>query len=119
MENIISNRILLAPICMEDTDYIVKWRNNPLVLSNLVVRKPLRKEDHEKWMRTKVATGEVAQFIIVLRDSEKKIGTVYFRDIDLETRCAEFGIFIGEDDERGKGYGTDAPIAIVKYGFHG
>lgn len=30
----------------------------------------------------------------------------YFRDIDWENNRAEYGIFIGEEDAAGKGYGT-------------
>ena len=45
------------------------------------------------------------------------MGSVYFRDIDRERKCAEYGIFIGEDDAVGKGYGTQAARLAVSYAF--
>ena len=41
----------------------------------------------------------------------------FLRDIDDEHHKAEYGIFIGEDDARGKGVGTAAAELILKYGF--
>lgn len=117
MTHIWGSTVYLSPIEMDDTEHIVRWRNEPSVLTNFVYRKPLRREDHETWMKTRVATGEVVQYIIQIRASEKKIGSVYFRDIDLENKSAEFGIFIGEEEERGKGYGTEATALFAEYGF--
>ena len=70
-------------------------------------------------MKTKVETGEVVQFIIeALNDGDSvPIGSVYFRDVDMQNRNAEFGIFIGEDCARGKGLGTEATRLFVDYGF--
>ena len=31
-------KVVLRPITMEDTDYIVKWRNNPSVQKNFIFR---------------------------------------------------------------------------------
>ena len=38
----------------------------------------------------------------------RPVGSVYFRDIDRVKKEAEYGIFLGEDDAAGKGYGTEA-----------
>ncbi|MDE5932989.1 MAG: GNAT family N-acetyltransferase, partial [Lachnospiraceae bacterium] len=59
----------------------------------------------------------VVQFILCERDSERAVGSVYFRDIDREKSCAEYGIFIGEDDAIGKGYGTQAAKLALAYAF--
>ena len=64
-----------------------------------------------------VATGKVAQFIIFSKKDQKDVGSVFLRDIDDEHHKAEYGIFIGEDDARGKGVGTAAAELILKYGF--
>ncbi|MGI6280331.1 MAG: GNAT family N-acetyltransferase, partial [Acutalibacteraceae bacterium] len=112
-----TSKIIIRPITREDTENIVKWRNSPSVVQNFIFRKPLTKEDHLKWYETKIKAGNVAQFIIIETDTDKPVGSVYLRDIDKENKKAEFGIFIGEDCARGKGYGTAATALIVKYGF--
>ena len=110
-------RIVLEPIKKSDTPLIVKWRNNENVRKNFIFQETFTEEMHNHWMDTKVADGEVVQFIICLAESGKSIGSVYFRDIDYEKKEAEYGIFIGEDEERGKGYGSEAARLALEYAF--
>lgn len=110
-------RIILDSIKKSDTPLIVKWRNNENVRKNFIFQETFTEEMHNHWMDTKVANGEVVQFIIRVKDSKKAIGSVYFRDIDYEKKEAEYGIFIGEDDERGKGYGSEAAKLALEYAF--
>ena len=51
------------------------------------------------------------------KTTDKDVGSVYLRDIDLNNKKAEFGIFIGEDSARNKGIGSEATREIVKFGF--
>ena len=110
-------RIVLEPIKKSDTPLVVKWRNNEKVRKNFIFQETFTEEMHNHWMDTKVASGEVVQFIIRLKESKKAIGSVYFRDIDYEKKEAEYGIFIGEDEQRGKGYGSEAAKLALEYAF--
>lgn len=116
-ETIIGEKIFLRPIEMTDTELIVKWRNTESVRQNFIFRETFTNEMHEQWMNTKVATGEVVQYIICKMKTKTPIGSVYFRDIDTQNKSAEFGIFIGEESQRGDGLGTEATKLFVKYGF--
>lgn len=118
MDNIIIGKLIcMVPISLEDTELIVRWRNNPLVKHNFIFREVFTNEMHNSWMNNKVATGKVVQFIIQDNATKKKIGSVYLRDIDYNFRSAEYGIFIGEDEFRGKGFGSEAAKLIVDYAF--
>ncbi len=110
-------RIELIPITLNDTSLIVKWRNNENVRRNFIFQEKFTEEIHTNWMKTKVETGEVVQFIIQIKENKKKIGSIYFRDINYDKKEAEMGIFIGEDDERGKGYGNEASRLALNYAF--
>ena len=110
-------KIFLRPIQMEDTPLIVKWRNNKIVRNNFVFQETFTNEMHENWMRTKVASGDVVQYIIVAKEENLPIGSIFFRDIDSKNYSAEYGIFIGEDSARGKGYGSEAARLFVSFGF--
>lgn len=110
-------KVFLRPIQMEDTPLIVKWRNNKNVRNNFVFQETFTNEMHENWMRTKVATGDVVQYIIVVKEENLPIGSIFFRDIDLKNHSAEYGIFIGEDSARGNGYGTEAAKIFVDFGL--
>lgn len=109
--------VSIRQISHEDTNNIVRWRNHPNVLKNFIDQQQITFESHEKWLATKVFTGEVIQFIIRDNETQKDIGSVFIRDIDMNHRHGEFGIFIGEDDFRGKGRGTEACQLICKYAF--
>lgn len=112
-----SARILLRPITAADTPLIVKWRNTESVRRNFIFREPFTAEMHENWLRTRVATGQVIQYIIVDRESGESVGSVYFRDVDRKNRSAEYGIFIGEEAARGKGLGSETARVFTEFGF--
>ena len=116
MNKITGEKIYLVPINRSHTPLIVKWRNNPSVRNNFIFREEFTEQLHNAWLDTKVASGEVVQFVIY-DVKDKPVGSVYLRDIDSINKKAEFGIFIGEDDERGKGYGSEATRLICSYGF--
>ncbi len=109
--------LLLRPITDADTDDIVRWRNDPAVRSNFLFREPFTPELHRAWLRNKVETGEVIQYIIVERASGRSIGSVYFRDVDVKNESAEYGIFIGEADARGRGFGTETARLFTRFGL--
>ena len=102
-----------------DTDLIVKWRNTPSVVQNFIFRQTFTPEMHRSWLATKVATGQVVQYIILDNADGKPVGSVYYRDIDNHNRSAEYGIFIGEESARGKGLGTEAARLFTDFGFAG
>ena len=100
--NLTGEKIRLRLMNADDTEMIVRWRNNPRVCNNFIYQKPFTKEGHENWVRTMVDTGKVVQFIIEDLADGQPVGSVYFRDIDKEHAKAEYGIFIGEDSVVGK-----------------
>ena len=110
-------KIKLRKITLDDTKKIVKWRNNSNVKKNFCYQEDLTVNIHEKWFKTRITTGEVIQFIIIDEEKNKEVGSTYLRDIDYKNKKAEFGIFIGEDDARGRGIGTESVKKTIKYGF--
>ena len=100
-------KVVLRPITDADTDNIVRWRNTPSVRDNFIFRQTFTPEMHRNWLKTKVATGEVVQYIIVDKAADTAVGSVYYRDVDHTFNSAEYGIFVGEESARGKGFGTE------------
>ena len=83
--------------------------------ANFIFRQTFTPEMHRSWLATKVATGQVVQYIIIDKADDKPIGSVYYRDIDNHNRSAEYGIFIGEESARGKGLGTETAKALYRF----
>lgn len=111
------DKLVIKKITKEHTPLIVKWRNNPRVQKNFIFQETFTEEMHNGWLKNKVETGEVVQFVVYTKENEEPIGSVYLRDIDMHNEKAEFGIFLGEDSAIGKGYGTEATQLICRYGF--
>ena len=109
--------VYLRPMTYDDTDLIVQWRNSDSVRKNFIYQALFTRESHENWIRTKVETGDVVQMIICETGTDKPVGSVYVRDIDYTHHKAEYGIFIGEESARGKGYGTATAKLMIQYCF--
>lgn len=112
-----SDHIYLRPMEIADTDKIVSWRNKDIVRNHFIFQDSFTREGHLNWIRTQIDPGHVVQFIICEKAVNRDVGSVYLRDIDREKRCAEYGVFIGEEDALGKGYGTQAANLILNYAF--
>lgn len=101
----------------EDTDRIIRWRNQDFVRRNFIYQEPFTRQGHENWIRTMIDTGQAVQFILCVGEEEKPVGSVYLRDIDRTHSRAEYGIFIGERKAWGQGCGTWAARQMIRYAF--
>lgn len=111
------DKVSLRPITAEDTENIVRWRNDPEVVKNFIFREPFTAEMHRHWLESRVATGEVVQYIILAGEQRRPVGSVYFRDIDRLNESAEYGIFIGESAQRGQGIGSKTARLFSDFGL--
>ena len=109
--------IYLRIMTYADTELIVNWRNSDAVRKNFIYQALFTVESHENWIKTMVETGKVVQMIICECGTDRPVGSVYVRDIDKTHQKAEYGIFIGEEDARKKGYGTAAAKLMIRYCF--
>lgn len=110
------DQVRLRLITSEDTDLIVKWRNNERVRQNFVYRVPFTRDIHENWLTNQVFAGNVVQMIICEKARDNRpVGSVYLKYIDQDKTEAEYGVFIGEDDATGKGYGNETARLAVDY----
>lgn len=115
------NCISLRPISYDDTNLIVRWRNNPAVRRNLLSQDLITCESHLDYYKKQILTKLNVQFIILCEESITNsitpIGTVLLKNIDAKNHNCELGIFIGEQEYRGKGYGKQALRLLLEYGF--
>ena len=109
------NNIKLVPIDENDTADIIRWRNSDLVRNNVFGSDDVTPEIHQHWLTEYVMKGKCCQFII--HTEQNPVGTVFLKNIDYDNSKAEFGIFIGESEAHGRGYGTIAAKLITSFGF--
>ncbi len=110
-------KIYLRSITIEDSAQVIRWRNSDFVRQFFVIQKDFTMDSQRRWIEEEIDKKKAVQFIIVRKQEEKNIGSVYLRDIDEENHKAEYGVFIGERVCLGKGYGTEAAELMTEYGF--
>ena len=118
-KRIVGERVYLRPITdsKEDTDNIIRWRNSDAVRPYFIYQKPFTEEGHRSWLEKEIFSGKGFQFIVCRNEDDKPIGCTYLRDYDSYTRKAEYGVFLGEVEERGKGIGKEILNLTLEFAF--
>ena len=115
-KKLLGDRIYLSPRNSEDVEKFTEWLNDFRVTDYIGKSSNLVTLESEKKFLEENITPE-AVFVIVTMEDNKMIGTVSLEKIDMINRIGTLGIFIGEEEYRGKGYGTEAVKLILEYGF--
>ena len=115
-EKIPGERLFLSPENPEDYALYVKWLNDPAVaISADGYWKSFSLPRMEREMRE--ADSDSQSYAIVLREGERLIGNIALKDVDQRNGRAELGMFIGEEADRGCGYGAEAIRLLLHYAF--
>ena len=112
-------RVFLRPIERSDAEVYQRWRSDADVTALAGFPHPLSLAQVEQRIQhmTEKQGEDGYGFLICLLADHRPIGEAMLFHLDQQNGSAELGIFIGEADEWGKGYGTDAVTAIVGFGF--
>lgn len=109
-------RIYLSPMSIEDAETHVKWLNDFSVTDGLGTSGQVRSPEREKeWI---LKNSNQYEFAIVRLEDNKLIGNCSIHDLDQQKQCAEVGLFIGDEENRSKGYGQDVLNLLLDYAFN-
>ena len=113
-----SERIYLSPMSLEDVNDYTKWMNDRKVTDNIhSTSKVITTVGEREWVEKLMQRGGHT-FAIVLKDNDKLIGNCGLMDTDYKDGTSTIGIFIGEEEYRGKGLGTEVINLLLDYGFN-
>ena len=119
-KKLVGDRIYLSPkgTSEEEIEKFTKWMNDFEVTdytgrSAQIVTLPGEKE----YLENSAKNSKNKNFNIVELNTDKLIGTLGLEDINWIERSAVLGIFIGEEDYRSNGYGTEAIKLLLEFGF--
>lgn len=110
-------QVYLRPITRQDTDLIIRWRNNEEVRRFFIYQEPFTIEGHEKWLKEMIDSGKGYQFMICLTDNDEPVGSTYLRDYDPLHNKAEFGFFLSSSEVRGRGIGSESLMLTLEFAF--
>jgi len=110
--------IRLGPLKKEYIPHYVRWFNNPEMVQYLGMIRPMTLENEEHWYENAIKNQNMVYFAILLIDGDKEllIGNCSV-DINWKNKLGHLGITIGEKNQWGKGYGTEAMQLLVNYCF--
>jgi len=117
-KKISGERVYLSPLNIEDVELYAKWLNDPGVMTNigggLYNNNIIACKD---WFENKMKSDRSALFAIVKHDGDIPIGYFEFMEVEHVHRTAIFCMFIGEEEHRNSGLGTEALKLAVGFGF--
>ena len=117
------NRVFIRQLETDDEELIHKWRNDSkgnhycgFLYGFLLSKEAFRLELKEQIENNELFPVEKT-FIICKKEDLEPIGDISYRNWNKRNRSVEFGIEIGEINERGKGYGFDALYHFLDFLF--
>jgi RimJ/RimL family protein N-acetyltransferase len=115
---IMGSKIYLTELDWDNSEIIRGWLNDPEVHRYLATgHTPITKEAERQYYESHTTSADSRSFEIHVAEDGRYIGNVGLKDIDPIHRHAELGITIGPKEDWGKGYGFDAIVTCLRYGF--
>lgn len=111
-------KVYLSPICPEDAEQYCEWLNDWEVAKYLLIFREQLSLERERSILNDMIKNNAQVFAIVLQENDELIGNCSLFKINYHNRKAEAGIFIGNKEYWGKGYGSEALSLLVDYGFN-
>lgn len=116
-KKLMGENIYLSPVNIEDLEHYTRWVNDPQVSDGLGISWNVFSLDKEREILEKMAKEDYA-FAIVKKEDDTLLGNCSLLEINQIHRKAMTGIFIGDEDNRSRGYGSEALILILDFGFN-
>jgi len=111
--------VYLRALESDDLERTHKWHNDHRMYNIMGgTFHYVSRATEEEWLRKKQAySPQEVSLAICLTETSQHIGNIYLRAIDWIARHAELQIWIGEPDQRSRGYGYAAISLFLKYAF--
>lgn len=115
--HLIGKKVRLRAIEPRDLDRLNEWANDPDIQYGLGGwHFPTSSSDQARWYDGLSATSLNQRFAIEA-DTHGLIGTANLVDIDWKNRNAFHGLMLGHPGIRGKGFGLDTVMTIMRFAF--
>ena len=119
-KKLVGDRIYLSPKGVSDDEVqkFTKWMNDFDVTDYTGRSEQIVTLIGERqWLENCAKDLESRNFNIIELETNKLIGTVGLDGFNWVSRSAVLGIFIGDEEYRSNGYGTEAIKMLLEYGF--
>jgi RimJ/RimL family protein N-acetyltransferase len=111
----VGQKCFLSPIDENDAEKFTEWLNDLEVTVNLQLYQHVINVENERAILSNLSRDH--NYSIIDIKTNELIGNCGFMGIDSLNQTAEAGIFIGNKKYWNRGYGTEALILLMDYGF--
>ncbi len=111
------SKIMLRGLESQDIEQLRQWRNLPSLRRYFREYREITKEMQQEWFSNVTTKSTEFHFTINDKKKQKIIGHCALSYVNWVSRTAEFAIYIGDMEYRGKGFGSDALRQLCRYGF--
>jgi RimJ/RimL family protein N-acetyltransferase len=117
--NITGGSVALGPLRRDLAPTYARWINDFRVMGSYDenVLRPRTAEAWAKWYDENTGRQDRVDFTVYERSTTRPIGMANLSRINAAHRAGYFGLFIGEVDCWGKGYGTETTRLVLEYAF--
>ena len=117
-KKLIGERIYLSPVSIEDAEKYVEWFCDFKTTDGIGKSSSIMTVESEReWLENTLKNNDL-NFAIVDLENDELIGNCGIMNINHINRSAEVGIFIGDENKRSNGYGTESLRLLLDYGFN-
>ncbi len=114
---IVGERVRLEPARPENAPTYIRWFADRAVTRYLVVRYPSSLKQQEEWIEQMAASEHDVLWAMARAVDGGLVGNLGLHRIAWRNRNAEIGYVIGERDQWGKGFATEAVKLATAYAF--
>jgi len=114
-KKLVGKKCYLSPMDIDDAEKYTEWLNDFELTSNLILYNSVINIETEKEFLEKLSKDH--NYSIIDKETNELIGNCGFVELDHLNQTSEIGIFIGNKNYWNKGYGTEALVLLLDYGF--
>ena len=110
--------VRLRPLEPDDLERDFRWFNDREVTRYLAARYPISMTHEERWLRD-LPPNDFAHGVRLAIETKEgvHIGNLGLHQPNAEDRKASLGIMIGDKEYWSNGYGSDATVTLLRFGF--
>jgi RimJ/RimL family protein N-acetyltransferase len=108
----------LRPLEPDDLERMFTWINDQEVIQYLGARYPIAMSEEERWLTNQPAADFANMRLAIETKDGVHIGNCGLHEGQAENRKASLGIVIGDKDYWSNGYGSDAIVTLLRFGFY-
>jgi RimJ/RimL family protein N-acetyltransferase len=110
-------RVYFRPLEAEDEPLLRRWYNDPDNWRTLGRFLPMNEEAEKAYLEGMYINREKVVLGIATFQDDRLIGVCGLHGLGTASRCAIYGIIVGEPAFQGRGFGSEATRLMVRYGF--